>query len=325
MLHAERRQWVKRGEKQTTIDQKAKIEPKSTYTSPFIILSMRNLTFVFLMFFILATWSACTGARFTSSTPMKFAQYPEYAGNDLGVNWSPARTMFKLWSPAAQKVRLQLYEKGDGGIPSAIFNLKKTENGVWQTTLKGNMLGKYYTVQVQIDGKWLAETPDPYAKAVGLNGRRGLIIDLNATDPTGWEKDARPPQKAFTDIILYELHVRDLSAHINSGIVHRGKFLGLTETGTHNLTNQRTGLDHLKELGITHLHLLPVFDFRSTSIDESKPQTAQYNWGYDPENYNAPEGSYSTDATDGAVRIREFKEAIQTLHKNGIRVVMDVV
>ena len=227
----------------------------------------------------MALWLGCNASRSASSTPMTFAQYPEYAGNDLGVNWSPERTVFKLWSPAAQKVRLQLYEKGTGGIPLEIFNLKKSEKGVWQTTLKGNMQGKFYTVQVQIADKWLAETPDPYAKAVGLNGQRGMIVDLKATNPTGWDQDPRPAQKAFTDIILYELHVRDLSAHINSGITHRGKFLGLTETGTHNLTNQRTGLDHFRELGITHLHLLPVFDFRSSSIDESKPETPQYNWG----------------------------------------------
>ena len=273
----------------------------------------------------MALWLGCNASRSASSTPMTFAQYPEYAGNDLGVNWSPERTVFKLWSPAAQKVRLQLYEKGTGGIPLEIFNLKKSEKGVWQTTLKGNMQGKFYTVQVQIADKWLAETPDPYAKAVGLNGQRGMIVDLKATNPTGWDQDPRPAQEAFTDIILYELHVRDLSAHINSGITHRGKFLGLTETGTHNLTNQRTGLDHFRELGITHLHLLPVFDFRSSSIDESKPETPQYNWGYDPENYNSVEGSFATDAADGSVRIREFKQAIQALHKNGIRVVMDVV
>ena len=257
---------------------------------------------------------------------MKFEQYPEYAGNDLGVNWSPAQTVFKLWSPPAQKVRLQLYEKGTGGVPLEIFNLKKGEKGVWSTTLKGNMQGKYYTVQVQIDGKWLTETPDPYAKAVGMNGQRGMILDFNSTNPAGWANDQRPPQRDFNSIILYELHVRDLSSHINSGIKNRGKYLGLTEKATHNIANDATGLDHLKELGITHLHLLPVFDYRSTSIDESlPPNAAQYNWGYDPEHYNAPEGSYATDAADGAVRIREFKQTIKTLHENGIRVVMDVV
>lgn len=286
---------------------------------------MRHFALIPLSFFVLAIWSACSGVRTASPVNMTFSQYPEYAGNDLGVNYSAERSTFKLWSPAAQKARLLLYDQGTGGVPTHIYPLKKSDHGVWHSTLKGNMLGKFYTVQVQIDDKWLEETPDPYAKAVGLNGQRGMIVDFKSTNPTGWEQDRRPEQKAFTDIILYELHVRDLSSHINSGIKNRGKFLGLTETGTHNLTNQRTGLDHFKELGITHLHLLPVFDFRSTSIDESKPLASQYNWGYDPENYNAPEGSYATDAVDGAVRIREFKQAIQALHKNGIRVIMDVV
>lgn len=296
---------------------------------------------VYFLLLSAITLLACSGSKSIQSIPMSFDQYPEYAGNDLGVNWSHARTVFKLWSPPAQKVRLQLYEKGSGGIPLKIVNLKKVEKGVWETTLKGNMQGKYYTVQVQIDGKWLAETPDPYAKAVGVNGQRGMILDLVSTNPIHWPSDnvivgspkppnwltdKRPPQADFNSIILYELHVRDLSAHINSGITNRGKYLGLTEKVTHNIAGDATGLDHLKELGITHLHLLPVFDYRSTSVDESlSPQTPQYNWGYDPENYNAPEGSYATDAADGAARIREFKKAIQTLHHNGIRVVMDVV
>lgn len=257
---------------------------------------------------------------------MSFDQYPVYTGTDLGVNWSPAQTVFKLWSPPAQKVRLQLYEKGTGGTPLEMIPLKKQGNGVWETTMKGNQAGKYYTVQVQIDGKWLAETPDPYAKAVGMNGQRGMILDLTTTNPAGWTDDKRPAQADFNSIIVYELHVRDLSSHINSGIKNRGKYLGLTEKGTHNVAGDATGLDHLKELGITHLHLIPVFDYRSTSVDESlPPQTPQYNWGYDPDNYNAPEGSYATDPADGAVRIREFKQAIKTLHENGIRVVMDVV
>ncbi len=287
---------------------------------------MRTIYLLSILVVVVLLWTACRGTKPAISTPLSYDQYPFYPGNDLGISWSPSGTVFKLWSPAAQAVRLHLYENGTGGSPLTTLQLKKGKQGVWSISLKGDMQGKYYTVQVQMGGQWLAETPDPYAKAVGTNGQRGMVLDLSKTNPDGWAGDKRPPQAAFTDIILYELHVRDLSAHINSGIRHRGKYLGLTETGTHNVAGQRTGLDHLKELGITHLHLIPVFDYRSTSVDESlPPNVPQYNWGYDPENYNAPEGSYATDAADGAVRIREFKQAIQALHTNGIRVVMDVV
>src|SRR5690606_36406704 len=144
-----------------------------------------------------------------------------------------------------------------------------------------------------------------------------------ATNPPGWVQDKRPALKNFTDIILYELHVRDASISPNSGIRNKGKYLGLTETGTKSPEGLATGLDHLKQLGVTHVHLLPVFDFRS--IDESRPQDNRYNWGYDPENYNLPEGSYSSNPADGATRIREFKQMVQALHAAGIRVVMDVV
>jgi pullulanase len=254
---------------------------------------------------------------------MTFDQYPEYAGADLGMRWSARSTAFKFWSPAAEAVELRLYEAGQGGTPLDVRLLEKEKKGVWQTTLRGDQHGKYYTVRVKTGGKWLAETPDPYARAVGTNGQRGMIVNLAATNPLGWENDRRPAQANFTDIILYELHVRDLSSHPSAGIRHAGQFLAFTESGTRNRQDASTGLDHLRELGVTHVHLLPSFDFRS--VDESKPSAGQYNWGYDPENYNAPEGSYATRADDGAVRIREFKQAIQALHSNGLRVVMDVV
>jgi pullulanase len=256
---------------------------------------------------------------------MPFDQYPTYSGTDLGMNWSADKTIFKLWSPAAQAVKLRLYSNGSTGKAIQTIDLQKKDNGVWEANLAGNQKGKYYTVQVQHGGKWLAETADAYAKAVGLNGKRGMILDLTETNPTGWATDKRPIQKQFTDIILYELHIRDLSINPNSGIKNAGKFLGLTETGTKNTKGLSTGLDHIKALGVTHVHLLPSFDYRHTSVDESKLDQPQYNWGYDPEHFNVPEGSYSTNPSDGAVRIREFKQAIKTLHENGIRVVMDVV
>ncbi len=270
-----------------------------------------------LLILLLVSLLACR------SLPSGFSGYPEYAGSDLGMAYSPQGTVFKLWAPSATSARLHLYATGDSASPGQTVLLRKGAAGIWQTTLDGDQKGKFYTVQVQHRGQWLAETPDPYAKAVGTNGRRGQIIDLAETNPPGWAQDKRPEQKDFTDIVLYELHVRDASIAPNSGIRNKGKFLGLSETGTQSPDGLTTGLDHLKELGITHVHLLPVFDFRS--IDESRPQDQRYNWGYDPENYNVPEGSYSTNPADGAVRIREFKQMVQALHAAGIRVVMDVV
>jgi pullulanase len=251
-----------------------------------------------------------------------FPDYPAYGGNDLGMNVSKAGIRFVLWSPAAEAVRLYLYENGSGGTALETINLEKASKGTWKCSLSPASMGRYYTVQVQSGGVWLDETPDPYAKAVGVNGKRGMILDLAGTNPPGWDKDARPALAKPTDIVLYELHIRDFSIHPNAGMKNAGKYLAFTETGTKNSQGLATGIDHLKDLGITHLHLLPTFDYRS--VDESNPKAA-YNWGYDPENYNAPEGSYASDATDGAVRIREFKRMVQALHANGIRVVMDVV
>ncbi len=283
------------------------------------IMSSKLLLLSILLFFI--TLYACRSLAPVSAGV--FDGYPEYTGADLGMAYGPQRTVFKLWAPSATAVRLHLYAGGESPAPESTVLLEKNASGVWKTTLEGDRKGKFYTVQVQYKGKWLAETPDPYVKAVGTNGRRGQIIDLAATNPPGWAQDRRPEQKNFTDIILYELHVRDASIAPNSGIHNKGKFLGLTETGTRSPDGLATGLDHLKELGITHVHLLPVFDFRS--IDERPSAEKRYNWGYDPEHYNTPEGSYSTDPADGAVRIREFKQLVQALHSAGIRVVMDVV
>jgi pullulanase len=183
--------------------------------------------------------------------------------------------------------------------------------------------GKFYTFNVKIDGKWLGDTPGIMAKAVGVNGQRAAILDLNSTDPEGWEKDVRPALKNYADIIVYEMHHRDFSIDSVSGITNKGKFLALTEQGTKNSTGDKTGIDHLKELGVNHVHILPSYDY--ASVDESKLDKAQYNWGYDPVNYNVPDGSYSTDPYNPAIRIKEFKQMVQALHKAGIRVVLDVV
>lgn len=249
--------------------------------------------------------------------------YPVYNGNDLGVSWSPGQTVFKIWAPTASAVKLRLYAAGDGGRPLQAINMGKAKDGVWETTVKENLKNQYYTFQANINGRWLKERPDIYAKAVGINGQRGMVADLASTNPKGWALDKKPEQKNFTDIMIYELHVRDLSMDPNSGITHKGKFLGLAETKTKSPDGTPTGLDHIKSLGVTHIHLLPSFDYNS--VDEAKPEATQYNWGYDPLNYNVPEGSYSTDAFDGNVRIREFKKMVQTLHANGLRVILDVV
>ena len=270
-------------------------------------------------------WSACHTMQPMPVNITQYDQYPAYSGKDLGMQWSSSKTTFKLWSPAAEAVQLHLYEKGEGGSPLQTLELQRAKQGVWEVALNGDQNGRFYTVQVKIAGKWLTETPDPYAKAVGVNGKRGMVLNLATTNPTGWENDKRPALANANDIILYELHVRDLSIHPNSGIRNQGKYLGLTETGSKNPDGLSTGLDHIAALGVTHIHLLPVFDYRYTSVDETRLNEAQFNWGYDPENYNTPEGSYSTNPYDGGVRIREYKQAIQAMHSKGLRVVMDVV
>ena len=262
----------------------------------------------------------------SSESPNKFKEfsdYPIYTGNDLGVIYSETNTSFKLWSPNAEYVTVRIYENGVGGDAIFEYNLDKSKEGVWSKTSEDNLKNKYYTFQAKFNGKWNSEEADPYAKAVGVNGKRGMIVDMQNTNPVGWSDDKRPYLKGFEDIILYELQVRDVSISNNSGIKNKGKFIGLVEEGSKNNEGLSTGIDHIKELGVTHVHLLPAFDFRS--IDETKPELNKYNWGYDPQNYNVPEGSYSTNPYDGNVRIKEFKEMVQAYHKAGIRVVLDVV
>jgi pullulanase len=259
----------------------------------------------------------------TTPTYDSYNDYPVYEGNDLGFTYSPEQTQFKLWSPVASAAKLHLYEKGNGDTKIKSVDLKRGENGVWSANVKGDQKNKYYTFQVEQNGQWLQEKPDLYAQAVGVNGQRAMVVELSETNPVGWETDTKPALENFTDIILYELQIRDMSIHESSGITNKGKYLGLTETGTKNPAGLSTGLDHIKDLGVTHVHLLPTFDNRS--IDETRLDVPQYNWGYDPLNYNVPEGSFSTDPFDGRTRIKEFKEMVQTMHKNGLRVILDVV
>ena len=247
-----------------------------------------------------------------------------YNGNDLGATWTADKTQFRLWAPTANSVQICLYKSGDADVKDLLETLDMTLDvqGTWIASKEGDLHGVYYTYLVDRDQKKV-EVCDPYARTTGVNGNRAMIINLNSTNPEGWDADRDPNfHKAITDAVIYELHVRDLSMNENSGIKHKGKFLGLAETGTKNPDGISTGLDHIKSLGVTHIHLLPVYDYGFT--DESLP-LPQYNWGYDPVNFNAPEGSYATDAFHGEVRVSEMKQMVKTLHDNGLSVVMDVV
>ena len=254
----------------------------------------------------------------------RFLSYPTYDGDDLELVVDNNGTHFKLWSPEASAARVNIYDSGRFGSPTQSLDMTfNPDNGTWSAALPQKLYGKFYTFQILWDGKWLQETPGVWAKAVGVNGERAAIIDLNTTDPEGWNDDKGPAVKNFTDVIIYEMHHRDLSEHPSSGIANKGKFLALTEHGTTSPEGLATGIDHLKELGITHVHILPSYDFNS--VDETNLQLNTYNWGYDPLNYNAPEGSYSTNPSDPAARIREMKQMVKALHDAGIGVIMDVV
>ncbi len=249
--------------------------------------------------------------------------FPNYYGNDLGLTWSAQQSAFRIWAPVANRVQLKLYDQCIDGKILQTIELEKAEQGTWVATIPGNQEGLFYTFCIEYNGEWLDDVPDPYAKATGTNGKRAMIIDLKKTDPDGWSSDQSPALKNSTEAVIYELHIRDVSINANSGIYCKGKFLGLAETGTKNNDGIATGIDHLTALGVTHIHLLPFFDFNS--VDESGTVNAQFNWGYDPLNYNSPEGSYATNAEDGSVRIKELKQLIKTFHDNGLAVVMDVV
>jgi pullulanase len=252
-----------------------------------------------------------------------FDDYPVYEGSDLELIYSPQSSSFRVWAPTASEVKLLLYDNGNEGGAYKNTNMNRSDDGTWDLEIKENLKGKFYTFQIRIGEKWLDETPGMWVKATGVNGKRAAIIDFSETNPDGWENDVHPPLKNYTDIMLYEVHVRDFSISQTSGMKNKGKFLAFTERGTKNAAGESTGIDHLKELGVTHIHLLPSFDF--ASIDETKLNDNKYNWGYDPVNYNVPEGSYSTDPYNPVTRIKEFKQMVQSLHQSGIRVIMDVV
>ena len=253
-----------------------------------------------------------------------FARETTYTG-PLGPEYAPSGTRLHLWAPTAQSVAVNLYRKGDGSARMGTLPLERGAQGVWSIYLPGDQHGRYYTFTVTVDGT-ARETGDPYARAAGVNGVRSMIVDLARTAPSGWERDVRPnippAQRA-----VWEVSVRDFSQDAASGVrpAWRGKYMAFTQQGTtlHGDGIHPTCLNYLKRLGVKYVQLMPIFDFGS--VDEAKPLLRQYNWGYDPTNFNVPEGSYSTDPTRGEVRTRECREMIAALHAAGIGVVMDVV
>lgn len=255
-----------------------------------------------------------------------------YSGNDLGASYSKKATTFKVWSPNAASVRVNIFEHGSdnegdaGSIMSRAMSLDKT-TGVWSVTINGDLLNKYYTYSVT-HGKTTKETADVYAKACGVNGQRSMVVDLGTTNPEGWENDKHVLVQNQTDASVWEISVADFSSSESSGVseANRGKYLAFTEEGTTVNGVQgasSTCVDYLKKLGVKYVQIMPFYDFGS--VDESKNIMDQYNWGYDPVNYNCPEGSYSTNPKKGEVRIKECKQMIQALHNAGIGVIMDVV
>lgn len=269
--------------------------------------------------------SATLSPAINAQTDMEntYASWPTYSGDDLELVVDNTGTHFALWSPQADAVKVYIYNTDRNSAPVDTLIMKKAESGLWRVSVPEKLYGKFYTFAVTVGGKELAETPGVWAKAVGTNGHRAAIIDFADTDPDGWAGDKGPELKNITDAVLYEMHHRDFSIDPSSGIVHKGKFLALTEEGTKGPDGVATGIDHLKELGVTHVHILPSYDYNS--VDEANLPSNQYNWGYDPYNYNAPEGSYSTDPANPSARVREMKEMVKALHDAGIGVVMDVV
>lgn len=252
---------------------------------------------------------------------MQKFDYEVYTGNDLGAVYSPKMTRFKVWAPEAESVKLNLYKQGEGDNLIEQHVMKKSANGTYVFEKQGDCNGIYYTYTV-VNHREEQEAVDPYTKAAGVNGQRGMVINLAKTNPQGFELDGYRNPEHITDAIVYEGSVRDFTMDESSGVFHNGKFLGLTEANTTNHFGEATALDYISGLGVTHVQILPAFDFET--VDE-KNQKAQYNWGYDPDNYNVPEGSYAVSPYDGTVRIQEMKQMVLALHSRGIGVIMDVV
>ena len=236
------------------------------------------------------------------------------------MDYTPEMTRFALWAPTAEEVEVRLYTAGE---LEEVLPMQPAEACLWTLCKEGDLQGKEYTFRVKVGGEWLGETPGIFAHAVTPNGERGVVLDLKRTDPEGWSEDRRPALHSAAEIAVYEMHYRDMTAHASAGVSHPGKYLGMAEHGTKSPDGLATALDHLVELGVSHVHLLPTADFGS--IDETVENNTQYNWGYEPQHFNTPEGTYSTNPADPAARIRELKTLVQAMHKAGLRVVLDVV
>ncbi|WP_406566357.1 type I pullulanase [Jeotgalibacillus aurantiacus] len=244
-----------------------------------------------------------------------------YEGDDLGNTYSTEKTDFRLWAPTAGEAKLVLYDAWDATSGEEI-TMEASEKGTWTASVEGDLHNQLYTYKVKIGDEW-REAVDPYVRSTSVNGDKGAVIDLDRTNPEGWSEERFAASENPEDAIIYELHVRDLSIQPESGIENKGKYLGVAEKGTTGPEGESTGLDHILDLGVSHVQFLPIYDYRT--VDESKLDTPQFNWGYDPKNYNTPEGSYSTDPYNPEVRVKELKEMIQTLHEEDLGVIMDVV
>ena len=271
---------------------------------------MKKLMFMSAVALTIAASCAEPGIDSIPQTPLEECVY------------NGSATEFSVWAPTAEAAQVKLYKSASDTVAFKTASMKLGKDGLWKLVVNEDVKGAFYAFQVKHDGKWLAETAGIGAKAVGVNGWRGAVIDWTETNPEGWAEDKSPEIKP-SDIIVYEMHHRDFSIHQTSGISNKGKYLALTEAGTRNPDGLATGIDHLKELGVTYIQLLPSTDF--ITVDEEHLENNQYNWGYDPFNYNAVEGSYSTDPFNPVTRIREFKQMVQALHAAGFRVILDVV
>ncbi|MBD1381691.1 type I pullulanase [Metabacillus arenae] len=260
-----------------------------------------------------------------------------YEADDLGLTYSPEKSSFKIWAPTAVNVHVSLYDEAGTYINSGTVEdhtggretaMKRADNGVWSQDLNGDHQGKYYMFKLEFADGTTNYAVDPYSRAVSANGQRSAIVNLANTDPADWPSDQKPVTVNPTDSVLYELHVRDFSMDENSGLDHKGKFKAFTESGKKTVNGEPSGIDYLQELGVTHVHLLPSYDFKTVNeltVDDENNKNPKFNWGYDPQNYNVPEGSYSTNPLDPVTRIKEFKEMVKSMHDHDMRVVMDVV
>ena len=245
-----------------------------------------------------------------------------YSGDDLGAVYHPNRTDFRVFAPTAERVELCLYHTGSGEGLYNTLPMNADQGGTWHLSVPGDLNGVYYTYRITIEGE-ARESFDPYAKACGVNGRRSMVVNLKDTNPEGFGEDHGPTLKSPVDAVVCEVSILDTTLDASSGAEHKGKYLGLARSGLKTASGKPIGLDYYRDLGVTHLQIMPSYDFGS--IDESKPLEGQYNWGYDPVNYNVPEGSFATDPGDGAVRVREYKQMVQAIHSMGLGVIMDVV